>query len=328
MDERRERASRIWLSRVIRRSRPLCSCGRLRCMKVFISWSGGTSRAVAEALHWWLPRVIQGVRPFVSAKDIDKGANWTVELARELEDAAFGIICLTPDNLTSPWLHYEAGAITRSVDSRVCPLLYGLKNEQVPPPLSQLQLTSLDRQDVLQMMTAMNTTAGNPLQPDDLRDAVEIWWPQLEEKLTAIAVTPPHGPLPTAEPQAPPSTEEELLRELLTRVRRIERSLPGDLTADSGPLARLSRLEAYRAAAGKAARAAEVAELVGTALAESGATSWEHNVHAHGLDFTIHAPAESSGDVTTRLQNIAANSGVAINVRDAAGTLLEMFPPF
>ena len=98
-------------------------------MKVFISWSGGTSRAVAEVLHWWLPRVIQGVRPFVSAKDIDKGANWTVELARELEDAAFGIICLTPDNLTSPWLHYEAGAITRSVDSRVCPLLYGLKNE-------------------------------------------------------------------------------------------------------------------------------------------------------------------------------------------------------
>jgi len=35
-----------------------------------------------------------------------------------------------------------------------------------------------------------------------------------------------------------------------------------------------------------------------------------------------------SGDVTTRLQNIAANLGVAINVRDAAGTVLEMFPPF
>ena len=37
-------------------------------MKIFISWSGTTSRAVAEALHAWLPKVLQGVEPFLSAR--------------------------------------------------------------------------------------------------------------------------------------------------------------------------------------------------------------------------------------------------------------------
>lgn len=60
-------------------------------MKVFISWSGTASREVAEALRWWLPKVIQGTNPFVSAKDIDKGANWTSVLSTELADTDFGI---------------------------------------------------------------------------------------------------------------------------------------------------------------------------------------------------------------------------------------------
>lgn len=104
-------------------------------VKVFVSWSGVPSRALAEALWWWLPNVLQGVKPFVSAKDIDKGVNWIATLTAELETTDFGVVCVNAENIGSPWLNYEAGAIARSVDSRVCPVLHGLDKSDVHPPL-------------------------------------------------------------------------------------------------------------------------------------------------------------------------------------------------
>jgi hypothetical protein len=42
-------------------------------MKVFISWSGDRSKQLAEAIHWWLPNVMQFVKPYFTPADIDKG---------------------------------------------------------------------------------------------------------------------------------------------------------------------------------------------------------------------------------------------------------------
>ncbi len=224
-------------------------------MKVFISWSGTTSRAVAEAVHWWIPKVLQGVSPWISSKDIDKGANWTVELARELETTDFGVLCLTPENLASAWLNYEAGAISRSVESRVCPVLHGVNKGNVSPPLSQLQLTSLDREDMYLylMMKSMNAVLqkvhGSCLSDEDLRDTVDIWWPRLEERLNAIPVAAAPLPLtPTTEPAQPETTTEEMLAELLRLVRNIDRRSLYALNAEaqapsSSATARRARLD-------------------------------------------------------------------------------------
>ncbi|MBG6053635.1 hypothetical protein IWX81_000025 [Salinibacterium sp. CAN_S4] len=193
-------------------------------MKVFVSWSGTTSRLIAEALSDWMPKVIQGVEPFVSAKDIDKGANWTVELSRELENAQFGVICLAPDNLLSPWLNYETGAITRSVDSRVCPVLFGVRKDEIKPPMSQLQLTVLEKDEMLLMMSSINKVAGGSLRHDSLREAVDVWWPQLEKELAKISI--PNGPvkseLSPPEPAKPVVDVSEMMEELLHRVRSLD----------------------------------------------------------------------------------------------------------
>ena len=100
-------------------------------MKIFLSWSGPQSRAIAEALNDWLRRVIQAVKPFYSP-DIEKGAKWSNEIDAALEGTSFGIICLTPDNLNSPWIHFEAGALSKTPGALIWTFLCGLTAADVP----------------------------------------------------------------------------------------------------------------------------------------------------------------------------------------------------
>ena len=77
--------------------------------KVFISWSGDLSRKLGEALREWLPAALQYVKPYFSPEDIQKGTKGDTEIARQLESADIGVICLTLDNLEKPWILFEAG---------------------------------------------------------------------------------------------------------------------------------------------------------------------------------------------------------------------------
>ena len=43
--------------------------------KVFFGWSGERSGKLAGIMRDWIPKVIQDVEPWLSAKDLDKGAN-------------------------------------------------------------------------------------------------------------------------------------------------------------------------------------------------------------------------------------------------------------
>ena len=85
-------------------------------MKVFLSWSGEQSRRIAEVFKEWIPSVIQAVKPYFSPEDIAKGARWSKEISQELEESKVGILFLTKDNLGAPWLLFEAGALSKSME--------------------------------------------------------------------------------------------------------------------------------------------------------------------------------------------------------------------
>src|SRR5262249_10267255 len=106
-------------------------------MKIFISWSGERSKRVAEALRAFLQDVNQNVEPWLSETDIGAGSRWGDELAKQLEQTSFGIICLTREAANSSWLLFEAGALSKSViGSRVCPYLIGIEPKKLEGPLA------------------------------------------------------------------------------------------------------------------------------------------------------------------------------------------------
>ena len=71
-------------------------------MKVFVSWSGERSQALAQALRDWLPLVLHFVEPWLSQSDIEPGERWASEVSKELGVSNFGIICVTRENTELP----------------------------------------------------------------------------------------------------------------------------------------------------------------------------------------------------------------------------------
>src|SRR5262245_48446644 len=106
-------------------------------MNVFLSWSGERSKAIGAALQDWLQTILQGVDVWMSP-DIDAGAKWDAVLAEKLRKATVGILCLVPENVTNPWVMFEAGAMFGALDEpRVCPYLFDMELTELALPLGQ-----------------------------------------------------------------------------------------------------------------------------------------------------------------------------------------------
>ncbi|MGZ4897332.1 MAG: toll/interleukin-1 receptor domain-containing protein [Candidatus Angelobacter sp.] len=182
-------------------------------MDVFISWSGERSRAAAEALRGWLPKIINAIKPWLSSADIDKGARWGTDVASRLEAAKAGIICLTPSNLHSDWILFEAGALSKTLQNTyVCPFLIGLEPSDVKQPLAQFQATRAVEGEVLKLLKTLNKALGDlALGDEHIKEAFDVWWPKLEAQLLKLpedeAKAKTHRP------------DRELLEEILSLVR-------------------------------------------------------------------------------------------------------------
>ncbi|WP_302953892.1 TIR domain-containing protein [[Clostridium] scindens] len=157
-------------------------------MKVFISWSGTKSHKVGLVFRDWLPSVIQSLEPYVSSEDIDKGARWSSDIAKELEDSSFGILCVTKENIEAPWLSFEAGALSKTMDKAfVSPFLFNIKRSEVNGPILQFQSTIFQKEDIRKLLHTLNKACGESCISDErLNKAFDVWYPTLEEELNNI----------------------------------------------------------------------------------------------------------------------------------------------
>ncbi len=206
-------------------------------MKVFICWSGDRSQAVAQSLRDWLPLVLHYVQPWLSDIDIAAGERWTQSVAKELETTNFGIICLTRENISSPWILFEAGSLAKSFqDSKVIPLLLDLEIRDISGPLAQFQAKKIDREGLGDVIQSINQVATQAIPETRTKELFDALWPKIENQLADVPKS--------ATPQKVTRPQHEILEELVVGVRSLDsrlRDLEGMVSDKASPGSRRFR---------------------------------------------------------------------------------------
>lgn len=184
-------------------------------MKIFVSWSGTRSRAVAEIISDWLKCVIQASQPWVSTRDIDRGAIWNSEINDVLSEVTVGIVCLTQENKDNPWILFETGALARGLSSnRVCTFLIDLTPTDIKDPLAQFNHTMPTKEGVWKLLTTINLSLGDKrLDEKVLQNVFDIYWPNFIKQFNEALVENPQNE------QILPREEQDILSEILAHVR-------------------------------------------------------------------------------------------------------------
>lgn len=190
-------------------------------MKVFISWSGNKSKQVAELLDNWIQCVIQAVDPWMSSKDIDRGALWFAEITDQLANTSIGIVCLTKENKNKPWILFESGALAKGLSSnRVCTFLVDLMPTDLENPLAQFNHTVPTRQGVWDLVRTINLTLKeNALKEPVLEKVFDTYWPQFENSFKSIIKNVPETEI------VDERKENDIILEVLSTVRSLDRRM-------------------------------------------------------------------------------------------------------
>ncbi len=121
----------------------------------------------------------------MSDLDIEPGTRSADELSEKLEDTGFGVVCLSSEAQRSPWVLFEVGAPSKSVDTeRVVPYLVGVDRKELVGPLTQFQSTEADPDGTWRLAKAVNKAIGQDALPEQrLRRYFEAYWPALESSI-------------------------------------------------------------------------------------------------------------------------------------------------
>ena len=197
-------------------------------MKIFISWSGSRSKAVAIALRRWIPDVIQFVEPWMSETDIEAGARWGRDIEKELEETQFGIICVTKDNQNAPWLLFETGALAKTIAGTfVCPYLIEINPVDLSQgPLTQFQGKRAIQNETWELVCTINKALKDNCLPEErLKRTFDRAWPDLENALENLPAERTH--------QLPARSAENVTNEILGLVRGLAHATPLEARIDA-----------------------------------------------------------------------------------------------
>jgi hypothetical protein len=143
---------------------------------VFIGWSGSRTRDVAQALGYWLKCLSLDVEPWVSTVDLRPGRPWWEELEVQLQSSDAGILCISPDNVNSPWLHFEAGALARSVARKlIIPYAIDMDPSAIPHPIGFFQAAAANHDDTFRMISGL--FASILVEYDRDSNILDVFWP-------------------------------------------------------------------------------------------------------------------------------------------------------
>ncbi|MGM9439057.1 toll/interleukin-1 receptor domain-containing protein [Streptomyces murinus] len=312
-------------------------------MQIFLSWSGEASKRCAEALRDWLPFMNQAIIPFVSSQDISKGERAMKAIATQLQECSFGIVCVTRDNQSAPWINFESGAISRELgESSLIPFLLDMPIKDLTGPITQFQATdSSSEEDVWAMIKTINDNCSNKIEQDRLRKTFEKFWEDLTARLSQIRTQQPQSGTPERGTSEILNELVALVREQSTRIGALEKRIasfediprytinePREIRIVSGPQevqrqGRVSRVTREQAEAKNRKTINRIELLLG---AENIVTK---RTDQYGVDVVCNRRGEERlALVTEELQKLAISTTTAINIRSENGAEIFSHPPF
>ena len=98
--------------------------------KAFISWSGNKARTCADFLSDLLNKIFEENEMVFCSRQITDGKMWIQEIDKALKESKIGIILVTREDISRPWLNFEAGVLYASgCDSLVIPIFIDIDNK-------------------------------------------------------------------------------------------------------------------------------------------------------------------------------------------------------
>lgn len=161
---------------------------------VFISCTKNLSRECAKVLRDWIKYVSNTDTPLLSSRTNDKVGYWLSDHSDDLIDIKTGIVCISKDNINSPWLVFELGAlISRLGKNNVFTFLIDVDPEELEMPFSLVDSIRPNKEGMRKLLYALNFELGvKGLHKRILDQLFDACWPWFEEnfnhKLTSFAV--------------------------------------------------------------------------------------------------------------------------------------------
>jgi hypothetical protein len=189
---------------------------------LFISCSGQRSVHIAKSLNEWLSELFSKHLRIELSPEMEPGVRWFGDISKILEEADYGILCLTPENLDRPWIHFEAGAISKAVgQSRVYPYLYFVEVSSLKSPLNQFKaVKAIDKEENWTLVNSLYGLVAMDAMPaitsENMRRLFDSMWPDLQMRLEKT-----HAPemIQTSE-----RSDRAILEEILESIRGADAS--------------------------------------------------------------------------------------------------------
>ncbi|SLD64557.1 ATP-dependent DNA helicase PcrA [Mycobacteroides abscessus subsp. bolletii] len=191
--------------------------------KVFISWSGQLSRRIATIWRDLVKETFDTVEPFMSEENIGAGERGLPKISAELAGTSFGVIVVTQENQNSPWLNYEAGALSKNVGDqtvRVAPTLVDFERKNdVTGPIGQFQASLLNREGVEYVLVEIARLAD--VDESAVKKRFAHFWREEYECRFNSAKNLSDSPIAA---KAKRRSSDDVLDEILTTVRDLART--------------------------------------------------------------------------------------------------------
>ncbi len=166
-------------------------------MNIFFSWSKKKSRDLAIVTKNFIEGLFRSdIKIWISSEDIDYGAMAMVDINKALKDSDMCIAFIVEENLSSPWIMFETGAIAgrmhleknHTIENTVVPIIFDrIADEKFQGhPLNQFQRLVFSKESFKKLVKQLNNIVKTFENDELLNTQFNLNWSILNKLVRGI----------------------------------------------------------------------------------------------------------------------------------------------